>query len=128
MSDDPDLEALKEQTSKGDRLDSAADETDQETLVADILAELDAIESGDQQKTISVWDGHLAAFIRALEANPEHLDAVGQGLQQQLDLDEGDVDRSEILRLALRVGFREAAPDQFDAVRDAVQEQATKDL
>lgn len=128
MSDDPDLEALKEQTSQGDRLDSAVDEMEQETLVADILAELNAIEAGDQQKTISVWDGHLAAFIRALEANPEHLDAVGKGLQQQLDLDEADIDRSEILRLALRVGFREAAPDQFDAVREAVQEQATKDL
>lgn len=128
MSDDPDLEALKEQTSQGDRLDSAADEMDRQALVADILTELEAIDAGDKQKTISVWDGHLAAFIRALEANPDHLEAVGQGLQQQLELEETEVDRSEVLRLALRVGFQEAAPEQFEAVREAARKQATKNL
>jgi len=33
-----------------------------------------------------------------------------------------------LLRLALRLGFQEAAPDEFDAVREAVGKQATKDL
>ena len=82
MSDDPDLEDLKAQTSQGDRLDSAAKEMDRQDLVEDIVDELEAIDAGEQQKTVSVWDGQLAAFIRALEANPEHLDAVGNGLQE----------------------------------------------
>lgn len=128
MSDDPELEELKAQTSQGDRLDSEAEKMDRQDLVEDIVDELEAIDTGDQQKTVSVWDGQLAAFIRALENNPEHLDAVGHGLQAQLDIEENDVDRSVILRLALRVGFQEAAPEQFEAVRDAVRKQATKGL
>lgn len=128
MSDDPDLEDLKAQTSQGDRLDSEAEKMDRQDLVEDIVDELEAIDAGDQQKTVSVWDGQVAAFIRALEDNPEHLDAVGRGLQKQLDLEEGEIDRSAILRLALRVGFQEAVPDQFEAVREAVQKQATKGL
>ena len=75
-----------------------------------------------------MWDGQLAAFIRALEDNPKHLDAVGHGLQAQLDIEESDIDRIGILRLALRVGFQEAAPEQFKAVREAVRKQATKGL
>jgi hypothetical protein len=128
MSDDPDLEDLKAQTSQGDRLDSAAKEMDRQDLVDDIVDELEEIDAGDQQKTVSVWDGQLAAFIRALEANPEHLDAVGDGLQEQLDIEEIEIDRSSILRLALRVGFQEGAPEQFEAVREAVRKQATKGL
>ncbi|MFU1783860.1 hypothetical protein ACM16X_21070 [Haloarcula japonica] len=128
MSDDPDLEDLKAQTSQGDRLDSAASEMERQDLVEDIVHELEAIEAGKQQKTVSVWDGQLAAFIRALEDNPEHLDAVGHGLQEELDIEDSDIDRSAILRLALRVGFQEAAPEQFEAVREAVRKQATKGL
>lgn len=127
MSDE-DLDALREQTSQGDRIDEAAKVDDRQSLVDDIIAELEAIESGEQQKTVSVWDGPLAAFIRALEANPEQMDDVGRALQNHLDVDEGDVDRSEVLRLALRLGFQEAASEEFDAVREAVQEHATRNL
>jgi hypothetical protein len=56
------------------------------------------------------------------------MENVGHALQQRLDVDVGETDRSEILRLALRLGFQEAAPDEFDAVREAVGKQATKDL
>jgi len=128
MSDDPDIEALKAQTAQGDRLDSEVEKINRQTLVEDIVDELEAIDTGSQQKTVSVWDGQLAAFIRALEANPEHLDAVGHGLKERLDIEESDTDRSMILRLALRVGFQEAAPEQFEAVREAVRKQATKGL
>lgn len=128
MSEDDDLAALREQTAHGDRIDELAADDAKQKFVDDILAELDAIDAGDEQKTISVWDGHLAAFIRALEENPDRLEAVGHAFQRQLDLEEGDVDRSEILRLALRLGFQEAAPTEFEAVREAAREQAVKDL
>jgi hypothetical protein len=97
-------------------------------LVDDIVSELEAIDGGEQQKTVSVWDGSLAAFIRALEDNPDRMEDVGQALQQRLDVDVGEADRSDILRLALRLGFQEAAPDEFDAVREAVGKQATRGL
>lgn len=129
MSDqDDDLAALREQTSQGDRIEQAPAEEAKHDLVEDIIEELEAIDAGDQQKTISVWDGHLAAFVRALESNPDRLDEVGHALQRRLGLDEGDVDRSEILRLALRLGFQEAAPTELEAVREAVREEATKGL
>jgi hypothetical protein len=128
MSDDDELAALREQTSQGDRIDEASAAEERQNLVEDIVAELEAIEQGDQQKTVSVWDGHLAAFIRALEENPDRLEDVGHSLQQRLGVDESEADRSQILRLALRLGFQEAAPDEFEAVREAAREQATKGL
>lgn len=127
MSDE-DLEALREQTSQGDRLDEVGQEEATREFVDDIVAELEAIDAGEQQKTVSVWDGPMAAFVRALEENPERMEAVGESLQERLDADVEDVERSEILRLALRLGFETAAPDDVDAVRKAVQEQATKGL
>ena len=99
-----------------------------QVLVEAIVEELDAIDAGEQQKTLSVWDGALAAFIRALEDNPDQMEAVGHSLQQRLGTDTAEIDRSEVLRLALRLGFQEAAPEEFDAVRDAVQKHATKGL
>lgn len=128
MSEDDDLAALREQTSHGDRIDEAAAEDAKQALVEDIVTELEAIDAGEQQKTVSVWDGHLAAFVRALESNPDRMDNVGHALQRQLNLEETDVDRSDILRLALRLGFREAAPEEFEAVREAARKQATKGL
>lgn len=110
------------------RLDEAPAAEQRQVLVDAIMAELEAIERGEQQKTVSVWDGPLAAFIRALEANPDQLEEVGHALQRELDLDERDVDRSEVLRLALRLGFKEAAPETFEAVRDATREHAVKGL
>lgn len=126
--DDDELAALREQTSHGDRIDEAAAEDAKNDLAEDILTELEAIDDGNKQKTISVWDGHLAAFIRALEENPDRLEDVGHALQRQLDLEEDDVDRSELLRLALRLGFQDAAPNEFEAVREAARKQATKSL
>jgi hypothetical protein len=126
--EDEELAALREQTSQGDRIDQATSAEQNQELVEDIVGELESIDAGDQQKTLSVWDGTLAAFIRALEENPERMETIGHSLQQQLDIDTTPVDRSEVLRLALRVGFQEAAPEEFDAVREAVRKQATKGL
>ena len=127
MADD-DLEDLKRQSQRGDRLDEAGDQQDRREFTETIIDELEAIDAGEKQKTVSVWDGTSAAFVRALEEHPEHLETVGHALQNELGLDESDVDRSDVVRLALRLGFREAAPETFDSARDAVQEQATKGL
>jgi hypothetical protein len=128
MSEDDDLQALREQTSHGDRIDEAAKEDAKRDLVEDIVDELEAIDAGDHQKTVSVWDGHVAAFIRALEDNPDELEDVGHALQRRHGLDEGEADRSDILRLALRLGLQEAAPEKYEAVREAAQKRATEGL
>ena len=128
MPEDDELAALRKQTSQGDRIDQAASAEQKQDLVEAIVEELEAIDAGEQQKTLSVWDGALAAFVRALESNPDQMESVGHSLQQRLGTDTTEIDRSEVLRLALRLGFQEAAPEEFDAVRDAVQKHATKGL
>jgi uncharacterized protein (DUF1778 family) len=130
---DPELDALRRQTSQGDRLDEAAQADDRRSLRDDIVDELAAIDAGERQKTVSVWDGDLAAFVAALdqEANAEHRAAVGHALREALgraDDDDSDVDRSEVLRLALRLGFAEAAPEYLDTLREAIGDHAADRL
>lgn len=129
MSDDPDLDQLRQQTDHGDRLDAEAGKTDRQPLRESIASYLAEVEEGERQKTVSVWDGDLAAFMAALEDHPDELETVVDELRNSLDVEAaGDADRSEVLRLALRVGLREAVPEYMEATRDAVQEHATRGL
>lgn len=41
---------------------------------------------------------------------------------------DGDVNRSEIFRLALRVGLHEASPEDIEIIRKAVQDHPTRRL
>lgn len=125
---DDEIEELKQQTSQGDRLDEASDEQSRHALKTAILEELERIEEGEEQKAISVWDGPMAALVRALENHPDQLEELGHSLQDELGVDEGDVDRSEVIRLALRLGLRTASPEVVEATREAVSDQATKNL
>lgn len=129
MSEEIDLEELKRQTSHGDRLDSDADNDQQQALADAILTELERIDAGEEQKTVSVWDGPTAAYIRALDEHPDQRAKVGDALRRQLDID-GDepVDRSELVRFALRLGLRQAAPDKFETLKESVQKHVTQDL
>jgi hypothetical protein len=133
MSDDTDaeLDALRERTSHGDRLDEAPRDDDRDDLQASMREALAEIDSGDRQKTVSVWDGDLAAFLAALDDHPDHRDAVGRALGEALGREVEDdeaVDRSEVLRLALRLGLAEAAPEYVDTLREAVADHATDSL
>jgi hypothetical protein len=128
--DDIDLEELKRQTSHGDRLDSDADNDAQQELTEAILDELAQIDASEKQKTISIWDGPTAALIRALDDNPEQRTEIGNALRRQLDID-GDqepIEHSELIRYALRLGFKQADPETFELLREAVQKHATQDL
>lgn len=128
--EDIDLEELKRQTSHGDRLDSDADNGERQALKDTILTELAAIDAGEQQKTISVWDGPTAALVRALDDNPEQRTEIGAALRRQLDIDgdEEPIEHSELVRYALRLGFQQADPEIFEILREAVREHATQDL
>jgi hypothetical protein len=128
--DDIDIEELKRKTSQGDRLDSDADNDERQALKDDILAELARIDAGEEQKTISVWDGATAAFVRALDDNPDQRAAIGDALRRQLDIDGDDapIEHSELVRYALRLGFKQADAETFEILRDAVRDHATQDL
>jgi len=129
MSDDADLDQLRAATDHGDRLDEAAEEVDRAALRESIAEYLDEIDAGDRQKTVSVWDGEVAALLAALEDHPEDMARVGDSLREALGVDtDDDVDRSDVIRLALRLGLREAAPKEIETVREAVQDRATRGL
>ena len=77
----------------------------------------------------------LLALLTALEDHPEEIRWVGNALREMLDIEtdtdtdtDGDVNRSEILRLALRVGLREASPEEIEIIRKAVQDHPTRRL
>lgn len=125
---DEDLEDLKRRTDTGSRIDEADSAEERRQLKEAIQGELEKIDAGERQKTVSVWDGPLAALIAALEERPADMERVGEQLQAELDVEVDEIDRSEVLRLALRAGFQGAAPDVMDTLRSAIQEQATKGL
>lgn len=127
--EDKDLAELRQQTERGDRLEEDSRREAMAEFQVRVREELEKIESGNRQKTISVWDGPLAAFISALDGSKD-LEAVGIALQRELGMNENveALDRSELLRLALRAGFQEAAPEYLDSARGAIREHNKSDL
>jgi hypothetical protein len=126
MSDDADVEELRKRHQKGSRVTGAAAETEEaedevSSLEEAMVAAFEEIEAGETAKSLSLRDGQLASLIHGLEAEPDELEAVGIALQEALDreIDSEAVDRSEVLRLAVRVGLREAAPEVVETARNA---------
>ena len=122
MTDD-ELEDLKAQTQKGRRTDAAADE--QRDLYEDIMAELEAIESGDR-KTLAIRDESLAALFGALEGRPDEMQSTLNDLAEAAGRDSSDGTKSELLRLAARVGLQTAAGEQWDELLEAKRERAVE--
>jgi hypothetical protein len=115
---DENLDQLREQSQRGSRLQES-DESETE-LVDELVVALEEIESGDRRKTIAVRDKPVAALLKTLDDNPDDITAVGQALQQALGRDTNEeFDRSEISRLAFRVGLQEAAPEYMKQLQDA---------
>ncbi|MDL0119142.1 hypothetical protein PNQ29_05255 [Halobacterium salinarum] len=125
MSDEDDeIAELRAQSERGSRLEE--DDSGAVDLVDDIIDALDAIENGDQRKTIALRDQSAAALLTALMENPERSKQVGDELREALDRDVDDeYDRSEIVRLALRVGLQHASPDVVEDLQAAHQEHAS---
>lgn len=126
MTDDPELDDLREQTQSGSRIAEAKKRTKSfEEHVADAL---DAVDDGEVNRTLSLYDARLAAFVAALENDDEAYRSVIGGLRDALgddtpvDLD--DVDRSELLGLAVRVGLQEGASAEFETVQEVVRDRA----
>jgi len=128
MSDD--LEELKAATQRGDRNDEA--ETDGPATFADeIVNSLESIEEGDLGKTIAVRDQPIAALLATLDAdgNEDEMQSVGHALEDELGREQSDeFDRSEIVRLALRVGLGTAAGETMEDLNDAVGKHAQRNL
>jgi len=125
---DNDLEELRQRTDHGTRLDEADSELNHQDLVERLVAELEAMDDGEKQKTVSVWDEHMAAVIRVLESDEDLREEVVSELADALGADPDASGRSTVLRLALRLGFSTASPDLMEAVEDAARERAVQNL
>lgn len=125
MTDDPDLDELREQTQSGNRISEA--KKHQRTFEDHVADALDRVDDGDINRTISLYDTRLAALVAALEADDETRHQVVGDLRAELgddspvDLD--DVDRSELLGLAIRVGLKTASPGVLDDAKSAYTNQ-----
>lgn len=124
MSDDPDLEELKNKTSKGKRTGAAAEEQHGD-LYEDIIEKLEAIDEGER-KTLAIRDESLSALFSALEDRPDEMTGVLEQLAQAAGKDPGGENKSELLRLAARVGLQEAAGDSWEELLEAKRERAVK--
>ena len=129
---DADLEELKKRHQKGSRVSGAArgqrgdgegngPEEDVDPLEAAIVRAFERLDAGNASKSLSLRDAQLAALIHGLKEEREDFTAVGVALQEALgrDADPEAIDRSEVLRLAIRVGLREAAPEVVEIGRSA---------
>jgi len=125
--DDDELEQLRQQTDVGTRADSSTPSESSDELEATIVDLLAEIESGETGKTLSLRDARLTALVRGLEET-DGLADVGTALQEALgrEPDPDAVDRSEVLRLAVRVGLEEAAPDVIEKARDGYAQHASE--
>ena len=124
MSNDNDIEALKEQTQKGRRTGAAADEKPDE-LYEDIQTQLEAIDSGER-KTLAIRDESLAALFGALVEREDDLDEAVATLADAAGRDVDDATKSELLRLAARVGLQEATPELWDELLEAKKARAVE--
>ena len=123
MSDelDSELEELREQTTRDNRLSEQANEPD---FIEQIVAMLDDVDSGERGKILSLYDPQLAALIYALEMDDRRFNEVVGALQETANrqVDTEDAGRTELLKLAVRIGLQEAAPELLEDAQTAVSQ------
>ncbi len=127
MSDD-ELEKLRQQTERGSRLEESTS-NGEAAFTDDVLKVIEQIDAGDRQKTIAVRDQPMAALLTALEEHPDRMQKIGNQFRESLGRETADeFDRSEIFRLAVRVGIEEAAPEVMADLREAHSKYAAQDI
>lgn len=129
MTDETDIEELKEQSQKSSRVSAAAKQTESKTRHDHLVAQFKSVRCGDVSKTLSFRDEFAAGLLRATEADEDLEEDLAANLRAALD-EEGEPasDRSELLRQAVRVGLSEAAPELVDDAKSAYAEAVTDDI
>ncbi|MFU8868453.1 hypothetical protein [Natronococcus sp.] len=126
MSDD--LEELRKKTERGDRNDEIRTEADS-AFVDDLVDAIEAVDSGERPKTVAVRDQPVAALLAALDDDDAEMTDVGNALEEALGRDRSEeFDRSEIVRLAVRVGLETATPEKTEQLSDAIGRHARENL
>lgn len=130
--DEPDLDTLREQTDTGNRLSQDTSKQSSESNVnpfeQSLRNALSERQEAGAQRTVSVWDGELAALLDALEGNPDRMESVGMALQDALGRDPNpeEIDRTGVMQLAIRSGLQNADPELVETWREAVADAARR--
>lgn len=91
-----------------------------------IKSALVEIEDGDAPENINVRDARMKALLVGLD-DADDLDSVAQQLADHLgddSVDTAEVSQSDIARLSMRVGLREALPDVREDAEEAARQKA----
>ncbi|MFC6763928.1 hypothetical protein [Natrinema soli] len=79
--------------------------------------------------TIAVCDQPIAALLAALDESDGEMDGVSHALEESLGRELSDgFDRSEIARLAFRVGIETTAPEKMGKLSDAIGKHAQQNI
>lgn len=122
---DDKLNEMREEESKGNRLDRDDPES-QRDFVDTLDDALEAVSGGETSDTITAYDPKLAAVLQALEED-DRMDDVFEQLKDAYDGDSGleKPSRSAIIRLAVRVGLQEGTDSLLDDLEEAVTRRQT---
>lgn len=123
MTEDTDqqLDELRDEMGSGTKLDQ---ELPQAQAFSELIEEkLEEVEDGELAKTISLYDPNMAAALAALEEDLDRQQEVVEALQTELDreIQTDDIDRTKILKLAVRAGLESAETELLDELVEAVQ-------
>jgi len=103
---------------RGSTLDEEAKATDR--FVDDLAAALGAVDRGEVAKTVSFRDERTAALFNALGENDTELQQAVDDVRAAAGVDnDSPGDRSELLRLLVRVGLNEVTPRLAEAEKQA---------
>lgn len=123
MTDDKDLDQLQEETSTGDRAQIESVDSGFEDDLFEAVAERN--ETG-ATKSVSIWDGDIAALLDALEENPDRVEQLVEKASENYDISVDDVDRSEIVRVLLISGLAAVDPEVKNSWREAIGKYASQ--
>ena len=128
MTDNEEIQELRRSTTGHPDVGmTGADDTS--SLQNEIGVALAAIDAGEESKMIGFRDQHVAALLIAAEKRNESFQALGNRLAQSIGREEREsFTRSEIIRLAVRAGLQQVAPDHYERLTAATTQYARDTL
>lgn len=116
------LEKMREESVSGggDRIEAEGQSSRKD--FADLIADaMEDVEDDNITKTISVWDTNMAALLHVLDEDDARREEIAAALLDDLDRDEdaSEMEKADIIRLALRSGLDGASPGILEEMREA---------
>jgi len=122
---DEQLEELREEESSGNKLERDSAQT-QRSFAEKIVQGIDAVDdpTTSDSATLSFHDKNLAGLFVALEDDDGRREEVAEALSEKMghSVDTEDVTRSQMLKLAVRVGLQEADPQLMEEAEEAANQ------